>query len=130
MADATRRRGRPKLRTRRRRRQNAPPPTFRVGELERIYVVLIGTNNLGGGMDPAQTVRGIDAVGRAILRLHGEAVLPLSILPNASDMKSTSMMSAWESFNSDSAMFTSRSTEVSVMGVSRIGFRCGDLPLL
>jgi hypothetical protein len=63
---------------------------------------------------------------------RGEAVLPLplSILPNASDMKSTSMMSAWESFNSDSAMFTSRSTEVSVMGVSRIGFRCGDLPLL
>ncbi len=43
------------------------------GRLERIYIVLIGTNNLGGGMLPGPTARGIDAVGRAILRLHFEA---------------------------------------------------------
>ena len=60
-------------------------------------------------------------------------VLLLSVLlPNRPDMKSASRMSAWESFNSDSAKFTSRSTDMSaVMGASNIGgLRGGDLPLL
>ena len=45
---------------------------FRLGELERIYIVLMGTNNLGGGMLPRPTVAGMNATGRALLRLHEE----------------------------------------------------------
>jgi lysophospholipase L1-like esterase len=39
-------------------------------KLERIYIVLIGTNNLGGGMLPSPTIEGMDAVGRTLLQLH------------------------------------------------------------
>ena len=39
---------------------------------ERILLVLIGTNNLGGVMTPDQTARGIDAVGRMILRMQNK----------------------------------------------------------
>ena len=45
---------------------------FQLDKLERIYIVLMGTNNLGGGMLPGPTVEGMDAAGRAILQLHKE----------------------------------------------------------
>ena len=43
---------------------------FQLEKLERICIVLMGTNNLGGGMLLGPTVEGMDAVGHAILELH------------------------------------------------------------
>ncbi|KAL3809742.1 hypothetical protein ACHAXA_009244 [Cyclostephanos tholiformis] len=60
----------------RERRDDVVSSSSRTIMLERIYVVLIGTNNIGGGMLPYQTARGIDAVGRTILRLHNETHPP------------------------------------------------------
>jgi hypothetical protein len=89
--ETNRSRGRLKSRTRELERGAPPPPPPRerrddvassssiAGMPERIYVVLIGTNNLGGGMLPDQTARGIDAVGRTILRLHFEAYHPVDV---------------------------------------------------
>jgi lysophospholipase L1-like esterase len=44
--------------------------SYSLEKLERIYIVLIGTNNLGGGMLPSPTIEGMDAVGRTLLQLH------------------------------------------------------------
>mmetsp|Transcript_13706 Transcript_13706/g.29769 ORF Transcript_13706/g.29769 Transcript_13706/m.29769 type:complete len:492 (-) Transcript_13706:107-1582(-) len=71
---------------------------FRLDELERIYIVLMGTNNLGGGMLPKPTVEGMDAVGREILRLHVEnfpnrpaAMLFSELLPRRDDFRAAKM---------------------------------------
>ena len=62
--------------------------SFQVDQLERIYIVLIGTNNLGGGMTPHQTIRGIDAVGRMIYKLHLEKYYT-AIISSSSSSNST-----------------------------------------
>lgn len=61
-----------KMATKTMKEQTHDTKNFQVDQLERIYIVLIGTNNLGGGMTPHQTIRGIDAVGRMIYKLHLE----------------------------------------------------------
>ena len=74
--------------------------TFDLGKLERIYIVLMGTNNLGGGMLPTPTVEGIDAAGRAILQLHKDsfsrhntpaAMLFSELLPRRDDFRAVKM---------------------------------------
>ena len=41
---------------------------FKLENLERIYIILMGTNNLGGGMLPEPTIHGMDAAGRTLLQ--------------------------------------------------------------
>ncbi|KAL7545055.1 hypothetical protein ACHAWF_008420 [Thalassiosira exigua] len=72
--------------------------TFQLERLERIYVVLIGTNNLGGGMLPGPTVEGMDAAGRALLELHRttfpgvpSAMLFSELLPRRDDFRARRM---------------------------------------
>jgi len=72
--------------------------TFDLGKLERIYIVLMGTNNLGGGMLPAPTLEGMDAVGRSILQLHQDnfpgvpaAMLFSELLPRRDDFRAEKM---------------------------------------
>ena len=72
--------------------------TFDLGKLERIYIVLMGTNNLGGGMLPKPTLEGMDAVGRAILQLHQDnfpgvpaAMLFSELLPRRDDFRAEKM---------------------------------------
>jgi len=72
--------------------------TFDLGKLERIYIVLMGTNNLGGGMLPAPTLEGMDAVGRSILQLHQDnfpgvpaAMLFSELLPRKDDFRAEKM---------------------------------------
>lgn len=72
--------------------------SFELNRLERIYIVLMGTNNLGGGMLPEPTVQGMDAVGRKILQLHQEsspgtpaAILFSELLPRQDDHRATKM---------------------------------------
>jgi len=69
-----------------------------LGKLERIYIVLMGTNNLGGGMLPTPTLEGMDAVGRAILQLHQKnfpgvpsAMLFSELLPRRDDFRAEKM---------------------------------------
>lgn len=71
---------------------------FQLEKLERIYIVLMGTNNLGGGMLPGPTVEGMDAVGRAILELHEKnfpntpsAMLFSELLPRKDDFRAIKM---------------------------------------
>jgi len=72
--------------------------TFDLGKLERIYIVLMGTNNLGGGMLPTPTIEGMDAVGRSILQLHQDnfpgvpaAMLFSELLPRKDDFRAEKM---------------------------------------
>jgi lysophospholipase L1-like esterase len=52
------------------------------GERPAVVVLLIGTNNLGGGGSPDETARGVGAVVRAVRRLFPEArILLLGIFP-------------------------------------------------
>ena len=71
---------------------------FEVEKLERIYIVLMGTNNLGGGMLPEPTIKGMDAVGRRILELHREkfpntpmGMLFSELLPRHDDFRAEKM---------------------------------------
>lgn len=71
---------------------------FRLEKLERIYVVLMGTNNIGGGMLPGPTAKGMDAVGRAILQFHQDnfpntpsAMLFSELLPRRDDFRAARM---------------------------------------
>ncbi|KAL7462718.1 hypothetical protein ACHAXS_003094 [Conticribra weissflogii] len=66
--------------------------------LERIFIILIGTNNLGGGMLPEPTVRGMDAVGRTVLQKLRErnapqpsAILFSELLPRRDDHRAKKM---------------------------------------
>jgi hypothetical protein len=76
-----------------------PDTSFQLQKLERIYLVLIGTNNLGGGMLPTPTVEGMDAVGRTLLRLHKEtfsstapaAIVFSELLPRRDDHRARNM---------------------------------------
>ena len=72
--------------------------TFQLDKLERVFIVLMGTNNIGGGMLPEPTVRGLDAVGRAILDLHQRnfpttpsAMLFSELLPRRDDFRAVRM---------------------------------------
>ena len=77
----------------------APDTSFQLEKLERIYIVLIGTNNIGGGMLPTRTIEGIDAVGRTLLRLHTEtfslttpaAIVFSELLPRRDDHRARNM---------------------------------------
>lgn len=71
---------------------------FPIGRLERIYILLMGTNNLGGGMLPEQTLRGMDASTRTILQLHEKyfpntpaAMLFSELLPRKDDFRAVKM---------------------------------------
>lgn len=71
---------------------------FQIQRLERIYVLLIGTNNLGGGMLPGATIKGMDAAGRTILQLHEQyfphspaAMLLSELLPRKDDFRAVKM---------------------------------------
>jgi len=71
---------------------------FQLDKLERIYIVLMGTNNLGGGMLPGPTVEGMDAAGRAILQLHKDnfpsspaAMLFNELLPRRDNFRAVKM---------------------------------------
>mmetsp|Transcript_34151 Transcript_34151/g.71895 ORF Transcript_34151/g.71895 Transcript_34151/m.71895 type:complete len:397 (-) Transcript_34151:326-1516(-) len=77
---------------------NDPSTIFQLDKLERIYIVLMGTNNLGGGMLPEPTVEGMDATGRAILTLHQTnfpkspaAMLFSELLPRKDDFRAARM---------------------------------------
>ena len=66
--------------------------------IERIYIVLMGTNNLGGGMLPHSTIAGMDASGRKILELHEKyspdtpaAILFSELLPRKDDHRAVKM---------------------------------------
>lgn len=73
--------------------------SFVLSKLERIYIVLIGTNNLGGGMLPDGTIAGMDAAGRKILQLiqnssppNAPAGLVFSeLLPRKDDFRAVKM---------------------------------------
>ena len=72
--------------------------SFNLKTLERIYIVLMGTNNLGGGMLPASTIAGMDASGRRILELHEQyspgapaAILFSELLPRKDDHRAVKM---------------------------------------
>ena len=72
---------------------------FRADKLERVYIVLMGTNNLGGGQLPGETLTGMDAAARAILSLHNETFAPgtpaamvfSSLLPRRDDFRARKM---------------------------------------
>ena len=71
---------------------------FQLEKLERIYIVLMGTNNIGGGMLPNLAVKGMDAVGRTILKLHKTnfpntpaAMLFSELLPRKDDFRAVKM---------------------------------------
>ncbi|KAL7533636.1 hypothetical protein ACHAXR_006731 [Thalassiosira sp. AJA248-18] len=71
---------------------------FQLDKLERVYIVLMGTNNLGGGMLPGPTVEGMDAVGRSILQLHKDtfpntpsAILFSELLPRKDNFRAEKM---------------------------------------
>lgn len=73
-------------------------PTFDAKKLQRIYIVLMGTNNLGGGMLPDLTIKGMDATGRKILELHQQyapntpaAILFSELLPRKDDHRAVKM---------------------------------------
>jgi lysophospholipase L1-like esterase len=68
--------------------------------LQRIYIVLMGTNNLGGGMLPDATIAGMDASVRKILGLHQRyfystktpaAILFSELLPRKDDHRAVKM---------------------------------------
>jgi len=66
--------------------------------LERIFIILMGTNNLGGGMLPEPTIRGMDAVGRTILQKLRDrnasqpaAILFSELLPRRDDFRARKM---------------------------------------
>lgn len=72
--------------------------SFNIKNLERVYIVLMGTNNLGGGMLPDQTISGMDASGRRILELHQQyspntpaAILFSELLPRKDDHRAVKM---------------------------------------
>ena len=78
--------------------EEASEDTFDLGKLERIYIVLMGTNNLGGGMLPTPTIEGMDAVGRSILQLHKKkfpgvpsAMLFSELLPRKDNFRAEKM---------------------------------------
>jgi lysophospholipase L1-like esterase len=67
-------------------------------KLQRIYIVLMGTNNLGGGMLPDATISGMDASGRKILELHQQqyptapaAIVFSELLPRKDDHRAVKM---------------------------------------
>jgi hypothetical protein len=71
---------------------------FPIEKLERIYILLMGTNNLGGGMLPEPTIKGMDAAGRKILQLHEKhfpntpaALLFSELLPRKDDFRAVKM---------------------------------------
>lgn len=71
---------------------------FQTERLERIYILLMGTNNLGGGMLPEPTLRGMDAAARTILQLHEKhfpntpaAMLFSELLPRKDDFRAIKM---------------------------------------
>ena len=72
--------------------------SFNLKRLGRIYIVLMGTNNLGGGMLPYSTIAGMDASGRRILELHEQyfpgapaAILFSELLPRKDDHRAVKM---------------------------------------
>ena len=72
--------------------------SFEVKNFERIYIVLMGTNNLGAGMLPDGTIAGMDATGRKILELHQEsspnnpaAIIFSELLPRKDDHRAMKM---------------------------------------
>ena len=74
---------------------------FHREKLERIYILLMGTNNLGGGMLPGPTLEGMDSVGRTILQLHQKhfpntpaAMLFSELLPRNDDFRAAKMCPA------------------------------------
>ena len=77
---------------------NGDDSVFQIEQLERIYIVLMGTNNLGGGMLPEPTLKGMDAACRAILQLHEKhfpntpaAMLFSELLPRKDDFRAVKM---------------------------------------
>jgi lysophospholipase L1-like esterase len=68
-----------------------------IKNIERIYIVLMGTNNLGGGMLPDATIAGMDASGRKLLELHQQyfdtpaAILFSELLPRKDDYRAVKM---------------------------------------
>lgn len=71
---------------------------FQMKKLERIYILLMGTNNLGGGMLPSPTIKGMDASVRTILQLHQEhfpdvpaAMIFNELLPRKDDFRAVKM---------------------------------------
>jgi len=71
---------------------------FPIEKLERIYILLMGTNNLGGGMLPEPTLKGMDAAGRTILQLHEKhfpntpaGMLFSELLPRKDDFRAVKM---------------------------------------
>lgn len=67
-------------------------------KLERVYIVLMGTNNLGGGQLPGETIKGMDAAARSILGLHNKhrpgtpsALVFSSLLPRRDDFRARKM---------------------------------------
>jgi lysophospholipase L1-like esterase len=71
---------------------------FQMKKLERIYILLMGTNNLGGGMLPEPTIKGMDASVRTILQLHQEhfpdvpaAMIFNELLPRKDDFRAVKM---------------------------------------
>jgi hypothetical protein len=71
---------------------------FPIEKLERIYILLMGTNNLGGGMLPEPTIKGMDTAARTILQLHEKnfpntpSVLLFSeLLPRKDDFRAVKM---------------------------------------
>jgi lysophospholipase L1-like esterase len=73
--------------------------SFELTNLERIYIVLIGTNNLGGGMLPDGTIAGMDAAGRKILQLIQDSspsnapagIVFSELLPRKDDFRAVKM---------------------------------------
>ena len=77
---------------------DAKDSVFRPERLERVYIVLMGTNNLGGGQLPGETIKGMDAAARTILGLRGKprpgtpgAIVFSSLLPRRDDFRARKM---------------------------------------
>ncbi|KAL3782205.1 hypothetical protein HJC23_001025 [Cyclotella cryptica] len=73
--------------------------SFELKSMERIHIVLIGTNNLGGGMVPDSTIAGIDAAGRKLLQMIQDssprstpaAIVFNELLPRKDDFRAVKM---------------------------------------
>jgi lysophospholipase L1-like esterase len=79
-------------------KENNTNEVFPIEKLERIYILLMGTNNLGGGMLPKPTLKGMDTAGRTILQLHEKhfpntpaALLFSELLPRKDDFRAVKM---------------------------------------
>lgn len=72
--------------------------SFQLDKLERVYIVLMGTNNLGGGMLPGPTIAGMNATGRKLLQRHADrfphtpaALIFSELLPRRDDFRAVKM---------------------------------------